>query len=162
MENGAGVACARGWRGEERPPMTSGDWHNIEEIYLHACDLAADDRAAYLDTACAGHSALRDEVESLLAAGGSNTGFLGAPPSSLAADLIDRQSGALRPGTRMGDYEVRSLLSMGGMGEVYLAEHIQSGKKVALKLIRRHLMADHRAVECFTREARAAGTLRHA
>ena len=130
--------------------MTSGDWHKIEEIYLHACDLAADDRAAYLDTACAGHSALRDEVESLLAAGGSNTGFLGAPPSSLAADLIDRQSGALRPGTRMGDYEVRSLLSMGGMGEVYLAEHIQSGKKVALKLIRRHLMADAQAVECLS------------
>jgi serine/threonine protein kinase len=47
------------------------------------------------------------------------------------------------------------------MGEVYLAEHIQSRKKVALKLIRRHLMADAQAVECFTREARAAGALRH-
>jgi serine/threonine-protein kinase len=142
--------------------MTSGDWHKIEQIYLHASELAGDDRTAYLDRACPGNRALRAEVESLLAAGASDTGFLGAPPSGLAADLLDRHPGALAPGARMGDYQVRSLLSMGGMGEVYLAEHVQSRKRVALKLIRRHLVADAQAVECFTREARAAGALRHA
>jgi serine/threonine-protein kinase len=101
-------------------------------------------------------------VESLLAAGASDTGFLEAPPSRLAADLLDQHPGALAPGSRMGDYEVRALLSMGGMGEVYLAEHVPSRKSVALKLIRRHMVADAQAAECFTREARAAGALRHA
>jgi serine/threonine-protein kinase len=142
--------------------MTSDDWRKIEQIYLHASELPSGDRGAYLDQVCAGDRALRADGESLLAAGASDTVFLGAPPSRLAADLLDRHPGALAPGSRMGDYEVRSLLSMGGMGEVYLGEHIQSRKKVALKLIRRHLMADAQAVECFTREARAAGALRHA
>jgi serine/threonine-protein kinase len=142
--------------------MTSGDWRKIEQIYLHASVLAGDDRAVYLDRACAGDRALRAEVESLLAAEASDAEFLGVPPSRLAADLLDRHPGALAPGSRLGDYELRALLSMGGMGEVYLAEHVQSRECVALKLIRRHLMADAQAVEWFTREARAGGALRHA
>jgi serine/threonine-protein kinase len=141
--------------------MNPGDWRKIEQIYLQASELAGEDRAAYLESACAGDRALRAEVESLLAASSEATGFLGGPPSWLAADLLDRHPGALAPGSRMGDYEVRSLFSMGGMGEVYLAEHLPSRERVALKLIRRHLMADAQAVECFAREARVAGALRH-
>jgi serine/threonine protein kinase len=142
--------------------VTPGAWARIEQIYLEASQLAPADRGEYLDRACGGDGALREEVESLLDVDFGGTGFLSAPPSRLAADLLDRHPGALAPGARMGDYEVRALLSMGGMGEVYLAEHIHSRQMVALKLIRRHLMADAQAVECFTREAQAAGALRHA
>ena len=142
--------------------MTSGDWQKIERLYLGASELAPADRAAYLDEGCAGAPELRAEVESLLAADATGCRFLGAPPSRLAGDLLDRNPGALAPGQRVGSYEVQSLLSIGGMGEVYLAENTESRQAVALKLIRRHLVADARAVERFASEARAAGALQHA
>jgi serine/threonine-protein kinase len=142
--------------------MTSGDWERIEELYLEASALPAEKRSSYLDTVCAGDSKLRAEVEGMLDAEATNPRFLGSPPSHLAADLLNRQQGALAPGERLGDYEIRSLLSVGGMGEVYLADNVHTHQPVALKLIRRHLMADAHAVERFTREAHAAGALRHA
>jgi len=60
----------------------------------------------------------------------------------------------------VANYEVESLLSVGGMGEVYLA-HDADGKPVALKILRRHLIANAQAVDRFAREARAASALCH-
>jgi serine/threonine-protein kinase len=141
--------------------MTPADWLEIERIYLMASDLPPENRAAYLDQECAGVPELREEVESMLAADSASTGFFDAPPSRLAADLLAANPGTLAPGERVGDYQVRSLISIGGMGEVYLADDVRQRRPVALKLIRRHLLADVRAAERFASEARAAGALQH-
>ena len=42
-------------------------WPRLKEVFAEARALPADLRAAYLTEACAGHEALRHEVESLLA-----------------------------------------------------------------------------------------------
>lgn len=42
----------------------------------------------------------------------------------------------LRPGQRFGAYRIERKLSEGGMGVVYLASHVDSGRRCALKLIR--------------------------
>ncbi|MCU0245621.1 MAG: serine/threonine protein kinase [Bryobacter sp.] len=139
----------------------SAEWAEVERVFLDACGLQGAARAAYLEDACAGRAQLRAEVESLLAADEGRGHFLEAPPSSLAADLLLRQSPVLAAGDMVGGYVVRSLVSRGGMGEVYLAEEARTGKRVGLKFLRRHLTADAHAVERFEREARAAGTLRH-
>ena len=141
--------------------MTPGEWQKIESLYLDASAVAPADRAAYLDQACLGDLALRAEVESLLEADQKRGRFLELPPSLLAADLLARNPTALSPGLRVGEYEVQSLISIGGMGEVYLAEDVRSGRAAVLKILRRHLTADAHAVERFEREARAAGTLDH-
>ena len=133
----------------------------IEGIYLDASALSLPERAAYLDRACRGDSKLRAEVESLLEADRKRGRFLELPPSLLAADLLARNPTALSPGVRVGEYEVQSLISIGGMGEVYLAEDRRSGRAAVLKILRRHLTADSNAVERFEREARAAGALDH-
>jgi serine/threonine protein kinase len=64
-------------------------------------------------------------------------------------------------GTRIGRYEVLSLLGAGGMGEVYRARDLQLGREVAIKIITPTTSADPTAVDRFEREARAAAALSH-
>ena len=141
--------------------MTPAEWQEIETIYLEASELEPEHRGAYLDSACSGNGTLRAEVEGLLAADQTRGRFLDLPPAYLAADLMSRHPAALSPGARVGPYEVQSLISIGGMGEVYLAGDTRSERRVALKILRRHLIADAHAVARFEREARAVETLDH-
>ena len=60
-----------------------------------------------------------------------------------------------------GRYRVVKALDEGGMGTVFLAEHVLIKRKVALKVMRPELAADPDVVERFMNEARAAGTLGH-
>jgi serine/threonine protein kinase len=131
-------------------------WEDIERLYHEALELPHGQRKALLERA---DPALRAEVESLLEAD-SQTELLTGSPTHLAADLLDGQPGGLVPGERVGQYEVESLISIGGMGEVYFA-HDPSRKPVALKILRRHLIVNAHAVDRFETEARAASALCH-
>ena len=64
-----------------------------------------------------------------------------------------------RSGTRFGPYELRSLLGMGGMGEVYQAYDRSRDRLVAVKLLRTELSADPSFQERFRRESRMAARL---
>jgi eukaryotic-like serine/threonine-protein kinase len=67
----------------------------------------------------------------------------------------------LRPGTRVGPYEVLALLGTGGMAEVYRAKDIRLGRDVAIKVMSEALSADGPLLERFEREAKLAGSLNH-
>jgi serine/threonine protein kinase len=58
-------------------------------------------------------------------------------------------------------YCIEKLLGQGGMGSVYLASHLGTGRPVALKIIAPQFMANEEFVARFRREAKAAGLLRH-
>lgn len=64
-------------------------------------------------------------------------------------------------GTRLGRYEIRSLLGMGGMGEVYLAQDTQLDRPIALKILPTHLASDEQRMRRFVQEAKAASALNH-
>ena len=55
-----------------------------------------------------------------------------------------------------GDYEILGLLAEGGMGAVYVARQLSTGKDRALKIIHPQYLADDRTRDRFAREARAA------
>lgn len=60
-----------------------------------------------------------------------------------------------------GKYRVIGLLGEGGMGAVYVAEHMLMGRKVAIKRLHPELASDEKAVQRFQREARAAAATGH-
>lgn len=65
-------------------------------------------------------------------------------------------------GFRVGPYIIQDLLGRGGMGAVYLAEHLDLHRKVAVKVLAPGRGEDARlATERFLREARAAAALDH-
>src|ERR1700724_1731260 len=64
-------------------------------------------------------------------------------------------------GTRIEHYEILSALGAGGMGEVYLAEDQQLGRKVAIKFLPAEVAADERARLRLLKEAKTAATLDH-
>jgi serine/threonine protein kinase len=57
--------------------------------------------------------------------------------------------------------ELRAPIASGGMGTVYRTFDEMLLREVAVKLMRRELLADREAVEAFQREARACGALNH-
>ena len=67
----------------------------------------------------------------------------------------------LSPGSEFAGYRIESVLGRGGMGVVYLAEHIGMGRKVALKELASDLAEDERFRERFVRESRLAASLEH-
>jgi dipeptidyl aminopeptidase/acylaminoacyl peptidase len=68
---------------------------------------------------------------------------------------------ALNPGTKLGPYDIESLLGAGGMGEVYRARDGRLNRTVAIKVLPKSFSADADRLQRFTQEARAAAALNH-
>ena len=97
-------------------------------------------RRAYLDRACGGDAALRQEVESLLDASAAAGKFL-LRPAGLGAGAS--QKTVLIPplseltGTRIGHYKLLEQIGEGGFGVVWMAEQEEPvRRRVALKIIK--------------------------
>jgi len=68
---------------------------------------------------------------------------------------------ALAPGTRLGAYEILSLIGSGGMGEVYRARDSRLNRDVAIKVLPADVAADHDRLARFEREAQVLASLNH-
>src|ERR1700722_4588826 len=67
----------------------------------------------------------------------------------------------LASGTKLGPYEIHSLLGAGGMGEVYRARDARLNRDVAIKILPASFSADADRLQRFALESRAAAALNH-
>ncbi|HUX15145.1 MAG TPA: protein kinase, partial [Phycisphaerae bacterium] len=68
-------------------------------------------------------------------------------------------SGSLKPGAKLGKYEVREQVAVGGMAVIYKAYDPSLDRHVAIKQIAPHLAQDERFVERFRSEAQTLARL---
>lgn len=72
--------------------MTPERWQQIEKLYHSALGRQPAERAAFLQEACAGDEALRQEVESLLVHQEQAESFIEAPALEVVAEGMDTDS----------------------------------------------------------------------
>ena len=132
--------------------MTPERWQQIQDVLEKALELPPGERSAFLNRACSTDPSLRQEVETLLASSDDvRSSFLQS--STLRVTL--------RSGTKLGEYEVKSLVGSGGMGEVYRAHDSRLGRDVAIKVLPSFLSSDSERLRRFEQEARAAAASNH-
>ena len=71
------------------------------------------------------------------------------------------ESKRLENGISIGNYRVISQIGAGGMGEVYLAEDVRVGRRVALKILPENIAGDAARLHRFEQEARSVSGLNH-
>ena len=81
--------------------------------------------------------------------------------ATYGAHTISRLQREVAEARRLGQYHLRRRIGSGGMGEVYLAEHVLLKRPCAVKLIRPGDATDPRALERFEREVRLTAALSH-
>ncbi len=140
--------------------MAADRWKKIEETFEQVSSLPLEERAAFLDSACAGDDDIRAEVESLLAfdaKGDTNiVQALGRGAARAAAANSEEQ------GQLLGPYRLLQPIGEGGMGTVWLAERADDEfrKQVAIKLIKRG-MDTAQLLERFRHERQVLARLEH-
>lgn len=89
--------------------------------------------------------------------------FQRAEPITQEPPRGPRSATELSPGaTVLFTYRIVRLISRGGMGEIYEAEHIDQRTRHAIKIILPELMGDESIVALFLREAESLRKIRHA
>ena len=142
--------------------MIQNDWQRVDDLLQSALDREPSQRAPFLDEACAGDQALRQQVEALLSADHQASDFLERPAIETGTSLATESAGGSLVGRRIGAYRILRELGRGGMGAVYLAERAdeQFRKLVAIKLVQ-HGMDSDAILHRFRSERQILASLDH-
>src|SRR3954452_12507017 len=134
----------------------------LEAIFFAALEKGSpQERAAYLDEACAGDPDLRRHVEKMLAAQAQAGSFL-EQPARRPAVTVDEQPIREGPGTVIGPYKLVEQIGEGGMGTVWMAQQTQPIRRlVAVKLIKAG-MDSKQVIARFEAERQALALMDHA
>jgi serine/threonine protein kinase/Tfp pilus assembly protein PilF len=141
--------------------MKAERWKEVNDLFQSAVECAPGERATFLDEACHGDEGLHKEVSSLLTSYERSENFIELPAFEVAPELVTNDKADVLIGTLIGHYRIESLIGVGGMGKVYLAQDERLGRKAALKLLPDSLTTDETQLSRFKNEARNASALNH-
>jgi len=132
--------------------MTPERWRQVRDALEVLVELDPDGRTRYLSVLRDRDAGLAGEVADYLAQ---------APPERFLASAPGLREARMAEGSRIGIYELVSLLGRGGMGEVWKARDTRLGREVAIKTLPAALAADAERMARFEREARLLASLNH-
>jgi len=156
------------------------EWERVNQLFHDAAECPDEERAEFIARAVQNDPALMREIQSLIEAHEEDDSFLENP--ALGRSLFQQFGGwqrqiiealtahAEKHSPRMdrmigrlldGKYEIEALCGRGGMGAVYRATHVGTGRRVAVKVMAPELAGDGEFIERFRREAKTIGLLRH-
>jgi len=143
--------------------MTTDEWKRVDALFHAALDLPPTARWAYVNAESLGDEGLRREVASLLAAHEHAGGFLEGGAEGLPEERLetDPNPADVRPGGRLGAFEILDVIGTGGMGRVYRGRDTRLDRFVAIKVLSPEIADDPRSRERFEREARVVSRLAH-
>jgi serine/threonine protein kinase len=141
--------------------MTPEQWQKVEGVLQEALDRPPQERASFLDAACADNGQLLQEATSLVDAYERARDFIEQPAMAQDAEIILGGDIADKIGLDIGPYKIIKRLGGGGMGEVYLAQDTRLDRPVALKIMPAYFASDDNRLRRFQREAKAVSALNH-
>lgn len=131
--------------------QANGKNDRIYALFAAALELAAENRAAFLERACSGDATLQCGVERLLATEAStktSVEKLARPQFATGKELASR-------------FRIVRFIASGGMSDVYEAQDLELGERVALKTIRPEVVGDAGSLARFKREIQYAKRVTH-
>src|SRR5262245_46121665 len=150
------------------------DWEKIDQLFRKALECPDEERKEFLERAAQSDPALCGELQALLDAHEENHSFMESPVMRVSlspefgrwqtqiAEFLVPSSGPQMIGRLLdGKYRLEELCGRGGMGAVYRALHVGTGRRVAVKVIAPELAGNREFIERFRREAKTIGRLRH-
>ncbi|MEQ1606872.1 MAG: serine/threonine-protein kinase [Pyrinomonadaceae bacterium] len=137
--------------------MDANEWGRIKELFAELVELPAGDRQAILSSV---DLKTRIEVSKLLDNFEAADGFIDRPAAERYAASDITQDSII--GSNIDDYRILKRIGTGGMGTVYLAEHVADGlnHRVAVKLIKRG-MDTNSVLKRFVQERQILALLEH-
>ena len=140
-------------------------WKRVDALLDRALAQPPEVREQFVVENSKDDAELRAEVLSLLKAQDQAAGFMERSAMRVAAENLANDSNLTTSfsltGKQLANYKIEKLLGAGGMGEVYLAHESKLNRKVALKILPWHFVADSERAARFQREARALSALNH-
>ena len=139
------------------------NWEQVKDIFQAVLERPETERDKYLSEVCHGNPTLGDEVRGLLDSFEENDSFFERAAIGEVADVIvgNQEDHRLKPGEKLGRYQIQRQIGTGGMGEVFLAEDTELDRLVALKILSPAFADDSDRVRRFLREAKSVSALNH-
>src|SRR5271155_1671544 len=140
--------------------MDSTRWERIQSLFHEVADLPEPEQRVFLKAACGDDDVLVADVLALVEEDARGASFLDRDLADVAQQVLDEATSSALPFKEFGPYRIKKALGEGGMGVVYLAERVDLGSLVAIKLLRDAWLSPARR-ERFASEQRTLAQLNH-